>query len=64
MTKINSMKKVFDMLNRINHTPSISNKKSDSQIRHREIINGVLTSVRTGEKRNVKPGRNSRQSLS
>lgn len=38
------MKKLFELLNRLNHTPSMSNYKLDSHIRHRERTNAVLTS--------------------
>ena len=42
MTK--SIRKMFELLNRINHTPSKSNNKLDSQIQHKESSNAVLTS--------------------
>ena len=39
-----SVKKWFEMLNRINHTPSVSDKfKLDAKIIHKESINAVLT---------------------
>lgn len=37
------MRKLFEMLNRINHTPSISKFKLDAKIGHKENINVVLT---------------------
>ena len=36
--------RVFELLNRINHTPSISNSKIDAKIKHKENVNAVLTS--------------------
>jgi hypothetical protein len=39
-----SLRKMFEMLNRINHTPSESNGKMDSKIFHAERINTVLRS--------------------
>jgi hypothetical protein len=36
-----SLRKMFDMLNRINHTPSFS--KLDAKVIHHEKINAVIT---------------------
>lgn len=47
-----TIKKMFEMLNRINHTPSESNSRQDSNIKHKEQTNAVLTSP-NGEKRYV-----------
>lgn len=37
------MKKLFELLNRINHTPSHSGTKLDAKVFHKEKINVVLT---------------------
>lgn len=40
-----NIKKMFELLNRINHTPSESDFKLDAKIKHAERINTVLRSV-------------------
>jgi len=37
-------RKVFELLNRINHTPSISDSKTNAKIVHVESNNVVITS--------------------
>jgi len=46
------MKKLFELLNRLNHTPSESNFKLDSKIKTHEKTNAVLTSL-NGEKKQI-----------
>ncbi len=41
-----SLKKMFEMLNRLNHTPSESGFRLDAKIRHSEKVNHKLTRVR------------------
>ncbi len=36
------MRKLFEMLNRINHTPAKSLDKMDAQIGHKENVNVVI----------------------
>ena len=44
-----TMKKLFEMLNRLNGTPSESNFKLDAKIIHKEHINAIITTP-DGEK--------------
>lgn len=39
------MRKLFEMLNRINGTPSYSEPKLDAKVRHKETVNTVLRRV-------------------
>jgi len=39
------MRKLFEMLNRINGTPSHSEPKLDAKVKHKESINTVLRRV-------------------
>jgi hypothetical protein len=39
------MRKLFEMLNRINGTPSHSEPKLDAKVRHKESVNTVLRRV-------------------
>jgi hypothetical protein len=39
-----SLKRMFDMLNRLNHTPSESDFRLDAKVKHSERINTVLRS--------------------
>ena len=56
------IRKLFDMLNRINHTPSLSNKfKLDAKILHAEHTNAILTSP-DGERTDFGKGQTSRHS--
>jgi len=41
-----SLKKMFEMLNRLNHTPSESDFKLDAKIKHTERINAVKRKVK------------------
>ena len=55
-----SVKKWFEMLNRINHTPSVSDKfKLDAKIHHVEQTNAILTSP-NGERTDFGKGQTSR----
>jgi hypothetical protein len=46
------MRKLFDMLNRLNGTPSISNKfKLDAKVAHKESIDVILTKSNGKKKR-------------
>jgi hypothetical protein len=45
-----SLRKMFEMLNRINHTPSFS--KLDAKVLHKEKINCVLTKE-NGKKKKI-----------
>ena len=38
-----SLKRMFDMLNRLNHAPSESDFKLNAKVRHKEKINAVIT---------------------
>ena len=40
-----SIKKMFEMLNRINHSPSTSERGIDAKVFHAERVNTVLRSV-------------------
>jgi len=46
------IRKLFEMLNRINHTPTKSNFKLDAKIKTTERTNAVLTSP-TGKKTQI-----------
>lgn len=41
-----SLKKMFEMLNRLNHTPSESDFRLDAKIKHTERINAVKRKVK------------------
>jgi len=43
--KKSDTKKIFNLVNRMNHTPSQSNSKLDAKIQHKENINALLTSL-------------------
>ena len=49
------MKTLFELLNRINHTPSESKIKLDAKIKHKESTNAVLTSLDSGVKTRIEP---------
>jgi hypothetical protein len=38
-----TLKKLFEMLNRLNHTPSHSNFRLDAKIVHKESTNAIVT---------------------
>lgn len=37
------MRKLFEMLNRINHTPSMSKFKLDAKVGHKESVSIIIT---------------------
>ena len=41
-----SLKKMFEMLNRLNNTPSESGFKLDAKIKHAESVNTILRKVK------------------
>lgn len=45
------MRKLFEMLNRINHTPSHSESKMDAKVFHKESIDVILTKENGKKKR-------------
>jgi len=40
-----SLRAMFEMLNRLNHTPSYSAPKLDAKVKHKESINTILRRV-------------------
>jgi hypothetical protein len=34
---------MFELLNRLNHTPSVSHNDLDAKLRHKQKINAILT---------------------
>ena len=48
-----SIRKISELLNNINHTPSKSNFKLDAKIKTTERTNAVLTSLKSGVKTKI-----------
>ena len=46
-----SLKRMFDMLNRLNHTPSESDFKLDAKVLHSEKINCIVTNAKGKKKK-------------